>query len=43
MDESTVELIKDSLGPLSEGMIKGTIPLTAISFVVGLVLALVLA
>ncbi|GLY17403.1 hypothetical protein Kisp01_44170 [Kineosporia sp. NBRC 101677] len=43
MDESTVELIRSSLGPLTEGMIKGTIPLTAVSFVLGLVVALVVA
>ncbi|GAA3638246.1 hypothetical protein GCM10022223_66540 [Kineosporia mesophila] len=43
MDQSTVELIRSSLGPLLEGMVKGTIPLTAISFVLGLLLALVVA
>ncbi|GLY30505.1 amino acid ABC transporter permease [Kineosporia sp. NBRC 101731] len=43
MDQSTVELIRSSLRPLLEGMVKGTIPLTAISFVLGLLLALVVA
>ncbi|WP_308113665.1 amino acid ABC transporter permease [Kineosporia corallincola] len=43
MDDSTVELIRDSLGPLLSGMVKGTVPLTAVSFVLGLVVALVVA
>ncbi|GAB6903928.1 amino acid ABC transporter permease [Kineosporia succinea] len=43
MEESKVELIRSSLGPLLEGMVKGTIPLTAISFVLGILLALVVA
>ena len=40
---STAELIQQSLGPLLFGVVRGTIPLTAISFVFGLVLAVVLA
>jgi cystine transport system permease protein len=40
---STVELIRESLGPLLSGTIRGTIPLTLISFVFGLVLAVVIA
>lgn len=40
---STTELIQDSLLPLLEGLVRGTIPLTLISFVLGLVLALVIA
>jgi cystine transport system permease protein len=36
-------LVRDNLVPLLEGAVKGTIPLTAISFVLGLVLALVVA
>jgi cystine transport system permease protein len=43
MDDSTVDLIRESLGPLLSGMVKGTIPLTAVSFVLGLVVALVVA
>ena len=39
----TAELIGDSLGPLLEGTLRGTIPLTLISFVGGLALALVVA
>jgi cystine transport system permease protein len=39
----TLALIKDSLVPLLEGTIKGTIPLTAISFALGLVVALIIA
>jgi len=37
------QLVGDSLLPLLSGMVLGTIPLTAVSFVLGLVLALVLA
>jgi len=40
---STGELIQDSLLPLLTGTVRGTIPLTAISFVFGLILALVIA
>jgi len=38
-----VELVRSSLGPLAEGLVKGTLPLTGISFVLGLALALVVA
>jgi cystine transport system permease protein len=41
--ESTADLIRHSLVPLLEGMVRGTIPLTLISFVLGLVLALAVA
>lgn len=37
------ELVRSSLGPLLEGLLYGTLPLTATSFVLGLALALVLA
>ena len=37
------ELVRSSLGPLLEGLVLGTLPLTAISFVLGLALALLLA
>jgi cystine transport system permease protein len=40
---STVELIRESLGPLLSGTLRGTIPLTVISFVLGLLLAVVIA
>jgi cystine transport system permease protein len=40
---STGELIRQSLGPLLSGTLRGTIPLTLISFVLGLVLALAVA
>lgn len=40
---SSWQLVQDSLLPLLEGMVFGTIPLTAISFVLGLVIALVVA
>jgi His/Glu/Gln/Arg/opine family amino acid ABC transporter permease subunit len=40
---STWQLILDSLGPLAKAAITKTIPLTIISFVIGLVLALVVA
>jgi cystine transport system permease protein len=43
LDEGTWRLVRDSLLPLLEGTVKGTLPLTAISFVLGLVLALVVA
>ncbi|WP_432514504.1 amino acid ABC transporter permease [Kineococcus sp. SYSU DK001] len=43
MDESTWDLVRDSLLPLASGLVRGTIPLTAISFAVGLVLALLVA
>ncbi|WNB87465.1 amino acid ABC transporter permease [Cellulomonas sp. ATA003] len=37
------QLVGDSIGPLLTGLVLGTIPLTAISFVLGLAFALVLA
>jgi cystine transport system permease protein len=37
------QLVGDSLLPLLSGMVQGTIPLTALSFVLGLALALVIA
>lgn len=43
MNEQTLSLIWDSLGPLLRGMVTGTLPLTAISFVIGLALALAAA
>ncbi|MFM5905100.1 MAG: amino acid ABC transporter permease [Micrococcales bacterium] len=43
MTPSSLQLLQESLWPLFEGMILGTIPLTAISFVLGLAIALVVA
>jgi cystine transport system permease protein len=44
MDSSSSwQLAKDSLWPLLQGMVLGTIPLTAISFVLGLIVALLVA
>ncbi|WP_432543487.1 amino acid ABC transporter permease [Kineococcus sp. SYSU DK002] len=43
MDQSTWDLVRDSLLPLASGLVRGTIPLTAISFAAGLVLALLVA
>ena len=43
LDAGTWALLQDALLPLLGGMVKGTLPLTAISFVLGLVLALVVA
>lgn len=44
MDSSSSwQLLRDALWPLLEGMLTGTIPLTAISFVLGLAIALVVA
>ena len=40
MNADTIELIKDSLWPLLRATVTSTIPLTAITFVLGLVLAL---
>jgi cystine transport system permease protein len=37
------ELVRSSLWPLAEGLIRGTIPLTVVSFVLGLALAVLLA
>jgi L-cystine transport system permease protein len=42
-DQATVRLVGDSLLPLLQGTLRGTLPLTAISFVLGLVMALVVA
>jgi cystine transport system permease protein len=39
----TWELVRTSIGPLLEGAIRGTIPLTIISFAIGIVLALLVA
>ena len=36
-------LLRESLWPLAVGMLRGTIPLTAVSFVVGLALAVAVA
>ncbi|GAA3795941.1 amino acid ABC transporter permease [Cellulomonas soli] len=43
MNDSTWELVRTSIGPLLEGAIRGTIPLTIISFALGLVIALLVA
>jgi cystine transport system permease protein len=43
VNEQTVQLVLDSLWPLLQATVTGTIPLTAISFVLGLVVALVVA
>ena len=43
MDQSTLELVRDSLFPLATGMVEGTIPLTLASFPIGLVIALLVA
>jgi cystine transport system permease protein len=43
VDEQTVELVLDSLWPLLKATVTGTIPLTVISFVLGLGVALVVA
>jgi cystine transport system permease protein len=43
MDPSTWELLLHSVGPLLMGAILGTIPLTIISFAIGLVIALLVA
>jgi cystine transport system permease protein len=43
VDDATIQLVRNSLGPLLEGTVKGTIPLTAVSFVAGLGVALVVA
>ena len=37
------ELVRSSLGPLFDGLVRGTLPLTAASFVLGLAIALVVA
>ena len=43
MTGNTWDLVVSSIGPLLSGAVRGTIPLTLISFVIGLVLALVVA
>ena len=40
MDDSTRQLLLDSLAPLARGALTGTIPLALVSFAIGLVLAL---
>ncbi len=37
------DLVRSSLGPLFDGLVRGTLPLTAVSFAVGLAIALVVA
>ncbi len=41
--DDTLELVREALGPLLAGTLQGTIPLTAISFAGGLVVALIVA
>ncbi len=43
MTSGTWDLVLSSIGPLLSGAVRGTIPLTLISFAVGLVLALLVA
>ena len=43
MPTGSGELIGNAVGPLLQGLVLGTLPLTAISFVLGLALALLLA
>ncbi|MFF1528870.1 amino acid ABC transporter permease [Cellulomonas sp. NPDC058312] len=43
MNDTTWELVRTSIGPLLEGAVRGTIPLTIISFAAGLVIALLVA
>ena len=43
MDGQRLELVTESLWPLLRAMVLGTIPLTAVSFVLGLVVALLVA
>jgi cystine transport system permease protein len=43
VDPSTWELLLHSIGPLLIGAVAGTIPLTLLSFVIGLVIALLVA
>ncbi|MGV8909398.1 MAG: amino acid ABC transporter permease [Propionicimonas sp.] len=43
MDPSTWDLLLHSIGPLLLGAVGGTIPLTLLSFVIGLVIALLVA
>ena len=42
-DRSTLEVLADTAGPMLLGVIKGTIPLTVISFAAGLTIALLVA
>ena len=37
------DLVRSSLGPLLDGLLRGTLPLTAVSFALGLAIALVVA
>ena len=43
MDGQRLQLVTESLWPLAKALLIGTIPLTAVSFVLGLVVALVVA
>ena len=43
MDGQRLQLVTESLWPLAKALLVGTVPLTAVSFVLGLVLALVVA
>ncbi len=43
LSDDTIELVRESLGPLLAGTLQGTIPLTVISFAGGLVVALIVA
>lgn len=43
MDGQRLQLVTESLWPLTKALLVGTIPLTAVSFVLGLVVALVVA
>ncbi len=43
MNESTWDLVQRSIGPLLEGAVRGTIPLTILSFAAGIVIALLVA
>ncbi len=40
---STAEVVRDTAWPMFKGLVKGTIPLTVISFIVGMILALATA
>jgi cystine transport system permease protein len=41
--ETTWPLVQDSIGPMLEGLVKGTIPLTLLAFPIGLAIALAVA
>ena len=43
MSSTSWQLVRSSLWPLAQGMLLGTIPLTAAAFVLGMVLALIVA